>query len=92
MTQQAIVVKFKSWNTRVAAYQDRTKLPKHKSVLIDLTARRPKLLPKNKEMIKSCNEIEFDFAEINCRLSLKTRSGETKFFNTEKQLLDLVQC
>ena len=88
--EQAIIVKFKSWNSRAAAYRGRKKLPKSKSVLIDLTARRAKLLSKAKEMIKSHSEVEFAFADINCRLGLKTKSGEFNFFNTEEELLDLL--
>ena len=89
-TDQGIIVKFKSWNSRVAAYQGRKKLSKGKSVLLALTARRAKLLSKAKEMTKNLSEIEFAFADLNCRLGLKTKSGEFKFFNTEEELLDLV--
>ena len=89
-TEQAIIVKFKSWNSRVAAYRGRKKLSKGKSVLLDLTVRRAKLLSKAKEMTKNFSEIEFAFADLNCRLGLKTKSGEFKFFNTEEELLDLV--
>ena len=49
--QQAMIVKFKSWNDRVSAYRARKKL-KDKSIVVDLTRRRADLLKQAREIVK----------------------------------------
>ena len=46
------------------------------------SAKRAKLLKFAKEKTKTCGKIEFVFADINCRIGLKTTSGTSSFLET----------
>ncbi len=80
--QQAIIVKFKSWESRCAFYRGRKKLDENSSVRIklDLTVQRLKLLSLAMELSRQNSHIDFAFADVNCRLALKTSAGKLNLF------------
>ena len=76
--KQAMIVKFLTWTDRNANFRSRKKST-GKHILLDLTAKRAKFLKFAKEKPKICEKIEFVFADINCRIGLKTTSRHFKF-------------
>ncbi len=65
--QQAVIVKFRSWEKRVAVYRVRKKLIE-KNILLDLTPSRARLFATAQEKVKSYPGVEFMFVDTNCRL------------------------
>lgn len=86
---QAIIVKFHSWDKRTAVYKGRKKLS-NKSIRLDLTQRRAKLLSQSKLHVADNAGVEAVFVDVNCRLGLKTVAGDLKFFNTKLELSELL--
>eukprot|EP00112_Aurelia_sp_Birch-Aquarium-sp1_P006851 Seg1749.1 transcript_id=Seg1749.1/GoldUCD/mRNA.D3Y31 product="hypothetical protein" protein_id=Seg1749.1/GoldUCD/D3Y31 len=87
--QQAVIVKFRSWEKRVAVYKARKKLDNIK-ILLDLTPTRAKLLSAARERVKSHPGIQYAFVDINCRLGVKLIDDSLKFFSTERELEQLL--
>ncbi len=81
-----MIVKFSAWNHRTAVYRRRKKTKDHNVVLLDLIAKRAKLLGFAREAVKSNKNIDFSFADINCRIELKMAEGNFKFFRNEDDL------
>ncbi len=86
---QAMIVKLNAWRHKVAAYRSRKKL-KNKRIFVDLTLRRAKLLKLAQTLAKSNANFEFAFADINCRLGVKSTSNQFSFFNTKEVFLALI--
>ena len=96
---KSIIVKFKSWsarkqfhNARPKNFKDGKKKPGYKSfsVSVDLTKRRYLLLREARELIKNNYDIDFAFADINCSLGFRYKSGSFRYFNSESQLHNLI--
>ena len=83
--QQAVIVKFRSWEKRVAVYRARRKKD-NINILLDLTPKRAKLFSVARERVKTHSGIQFAFVDINCRLGLKLENGSLKFFASESEL------
>ena len=73
--RQAMIVKFLTWKHRTAVYKGRKK-SEDKKILLDLTAKRAKLLKFAREKTESDDHIDFVFTDINCRVGLKTMDGD----------------
>ena len=92
---KSIIIKYKAWNDRRKFYLNR---PKKKpginfSVSVDLTKRRHTLLKKAREAISDddyTGDALYAFSDINCSLGIKLSNGDFKFFNSEKQLDDIL--
>ena len=84
-----MIVKLHTWEDRSAMYKARKKL-KNKRICGDLTRRRANLLSLAQTMVCSNPNNDFAFSDINCRLGVKGTCGTFKFFNTKKELLDLL--
>ena len=89
INHQAIIVKFHSWDKRTAVYQGRKKLT-GKSIRLDLTQSRAKLLGQSKLLVAENTGVEAVFVDVNCRLELKTVEGDRKFFNTKLEFFKLL--
>ncbi len=85
--EQPLIMKFTSW--KHAVYRGRKKL-KSQKILLDLTPRRAKLLSKARLMVKDNPSVDYSFADVNCRLVIKSTSGDFKTFNSEKELLEIL--
>ena len=84
---QQMIVKFNNWGSQMMYYNNRKKL-KNKRVKIDLTKRRLTLV--NQARAKTSGKIDFIFADVNCRLQLRTKSGYIYSFNTMGELNDIL--
>eukprot|EP00795_Rhopilema_esculentum_P004575 gene4575-20841_t len=78
---QAMIIKINSWDSRMAVYKARKEQRKVK-IFMDLTRKRAKLFSNATDKAKSNPNIEFAFADINCRLGFKVQDGSFKFFTT----------
>ena len=96
---KSIIVKFRSWKSRLAFYKSRpknyengTRKPGQKkfSVSVDLTKRRYTLLKTAKGLITDNRNVSFAFVDINCSLCLKFSNGSIKHFNSESELNNLL--
>ena len=74
-----MIVKFVSWQDRTAVYKARKKLD-DKTIQLDLTARRSRLLEYAKDKVERNEDIDFVFPDINCWLGLKTTDGKFFFY------------
>ena len=83
--RQAMIVKFSTWKHRTAVYKARKK-SEDKKIQLDLTAKRAKLLSFAREKSKSNDYIEFLFADINCRIGLKSKVGTFRFLEMRLNL------
>ena len=86
---QQMVVKFNNWGSRMMCDNNRKKL-KNKRIKIDLTKRRLTLLNQARAKTSGKPSIDFVFADVNCRLQLKTKSGYFYSFNTMGELDDIL--
>ena len=85
VVEQTMIVKFVSWKYRTAVYRARKK-SEDKAIQLDLTARRAKLLVFAKERVKDLEDVDFVYADVNCRIGMKTMNGEFFFFNSPDEL------
>ena len=95
---QSIIVKFKDWKSRQELYKARPKYfvngkkkPGRKfSITPDLTIRRYNLLKKAKGQIKDKSEFSYALIDTNCSLALKIKDGPYRYFNSDKELNDII--
>ena len=93
---KSIIVKFRSWKARQRFYKgrprnyaDSSKKPGF-TVSVDLTKRRYLLLTKAKGLIKGNSNIKYVYSDINCSLALRFNDDSFKYFNGERELLNLL--
>ena len=92
MSVQPVIMKFRSFNARMQVCRARKNL-QNKKIGLDLTQRRKDLLHYALTCVKTNPNIEFAFADINCRIGLKLKQGGFKFFNTKDELQNILnQC
>ena len=85
VNEQAMIVKFVSWKYRTAVYRA-CKKSEGKAIQLDLTARWAKLLGLAKERVKHLKDVDFVYADVNCRIGMKTKDGCFFFFNSLNEL------
>ena len=96
---KSIIVKFKSWKSRQQFYNSRPRFDKNRNkkadqnftISVDLTKRRYKLLMKARGLIKDNDAIDFVFSDINCSLGVKFNDDSFKYFNSEKELYNIIK-
>ena len=86
---QQMIVKFNNWGSRMMCYNNRKKL-KNKRVKIDLTKTRLTLLNQARAKTSGKPTIDFVFADVICRLQLRTKSAYFYSFNTMGELEDIL--
>ena len=87
--QQSVIVKFRSWEKRVADYKARKKLD-NINIVLDLTPKRAKLFSAARDRVKSHPGFQYAFVDIDCRLSVKLVDDAFKFFLSESELEKLL--
>lgn len=93
---RAIIVKFKSWTSRTEVYQKRPK-KKGKDTKggvrfnLDLTKRRLKLKFKAIDATKDMEVVDFVFADVNCSIGMRLKSGKFLFFNSDYELDEILK-
>ena len=96
---QQIIVKFKSWEPRTKFYKNRPKSfvngQKHEVPFrcnLDLTSRRYNLLKDVRGITKHYPEINYAFADVNCKLGIRLHSdNECVYFNDKKELDEILE-
>ena len=93
---KSIIFKLRSWKDRQRFYKGRpmyyadcSKKPGF-TVSVDLTKRRYLLLTKAKGLIKGNSNIKYMYSDINWSLALRFKDDSFKYFNSEKELLSLL--
>jgi len=97
---QAVIVRFRSWQTRCALYKARPTKQRprktagpapfgYRSIGLDVTPDRYTLLDKSKELISEHfpdNSKVFAYADVNCNLAVRLGDNNVKFFSNQVQL------
>ena len=83
-----IIVGFTIFHHRTLFYR-KCNTMKGKSVHLDLTKSRLKLLRDTKNLISSRSDIAFCYAEINCRCKVRYSDGKKLFFKSISDLEDI---
>ena len=59
-------------------------------VRLDLTKQRYELLKYARTRVQGLAKVDYVYADINCRLKVRMKDGEEHFFETEDELIDIV--
>ena len=86
---QPVIVKFTSFHARKQIYRARKKL-QNKKIGLDLTKQRKNLLHYAQMCVITNPNVEFAFADINCRIGLKLKKGGFTFFITKDKLQNVL--
>ena len=83
-----MIVKFKTFRDRTVVYRNRKDKKKvgDTKIRLDLTRKRLGVLREAKDFVKSRNDADFVFADINFSLLLKLKNGKLIFFNSVRNL------
>ena len=84
-----VIVRFTTFRHRTLLYRKRKTL-KGKSVHLDSTKSRLKLLNDAKNLISSRSDIAFCYADINCRCKVRYSDGKELFFESISDLEDIL--
>ena len=84
-----VIVRFTTFRHRTLFYR-KCKTLKGKSVHLDLTKSRLKLLNDAKNLICSRSDIAFCYADINCRCKVRYSDGKELFFESISDLEDIL--
>ena len=87
--QQSMIVRFTTWRHRTAVYKGRRNdTKKNYGVRLDLTRERLNLLKAAREFLleKDPPEIDFVFADVNCRIMAKLSDDSLKGFYSIEEL------
>ena len=84
-----VIVRFTTFRHRTLFYR-KPKTLKGKSVHLDLTKSRLKLLNDAKYLISSRCDIAFCYADINCRCKVRYSDGKELFFESISDLEDIL--
>ena len=92
-TYQDALIKFGFWRSRDTMYQNRKK--NGFRVFADLTSRRAGILNQAKHDVINVpsvsDVVDFVFADVNCKLKLKSKTNRFFGFNSYVEFLNLVE-
>ena len=97
---KSIIVKFGCWDARTNFYKARPKSflnGKKKpgqtpfQITLDLTKRRYDLLKLATGIIKENPQVLYAFADTNCSLAIKSANNKYYYFNSERELHDIIK-
>ena len=86
---QTVICKFTTWRHRTLVYSKRSASKKY-GISLDLTKFRLELLKSAKEIVKSSDQVSYVYADINCQLCVKLKSGKSLRFDNENELEKLL--
>lgn len=94
---QAVIVKFRSWDSRAEFYMNRPKFKpegsgrrRRFSIALDLTRERYELLKVAREKVMNYPDVKFAYADINCLLAMRMANDQVKFFSSVAELNKLL--
>ena len=76
----SIIVRFMSFRHRTMFYRNRKRL-KDVRIKLDLTKRRYKILKDAIDLAKEHPDLNYVYADVNCRLKVVFKDGSSNFFN-----------
>ena len=81
---QIMIVRFTIWRYR-------TVISNKYSIFLDLTIQRLNLLKRARDLVNGNDKVDFVFADVNCRLTIKLKDGRFRFFDNFEALEKLIQ-
>ena len=87
---QPIIVRFTGFRNRTKFYKARKSIKRKVGVSLDLTKKRLSMLNDARTLITDCEEINFCYADINCRLRAFTKDGKHVAFDSIDELNTLI--
>ena len=83
---QMMIVRFTTWRHRTEVYRARKNCNKY-SIFLDLTTQRLNLLKRARDLVIGDDKVDFVFADVNCRLTVKFKDGSFRFFEELEKLI-----
>ena len=87
---QSIIVRFTTFRHRTMLYHKRKALKGNVRVRLDLTKERYNLLTYARKRVESLDDVDYVYADINCRLKVRMKEGDDHFFDSIDELIDIV--
>ena len=85
----SIIVRFMSFRHRTMFYRNRKRL-KDVRIKLDLTKRRYKILKDAINLAKEHSDLNYVYADVNCRLKVVFKDGSSNFFNDIDDLKSII--
>ena len=85
----SIIVRFMSFRHRTMFYRNRKRL-KDVRIKLDLTKRRYKILKDAIDLAKEHPDLNYVYADVNCRLKVVFKDGSSNFFNDIHDLKSII--
>ena len=89
-TCRSVIVRFNSFKHRTLFYRNRNKL-KGVRIKLDLTKKRYNVLRSARSSANENQDINYVFADINCRLKVAFKNGTSDFFKDIIELNELIE-
>ena len=83
---QSIIVRFTTFRHRTLLYANRKNIKSGARIRLDLTKYRYNLLVSARKRLNNCPEVNYVYADINCRLKVKLADESHKFFESMEEL------
>ena len=83
---QSIIVRFTTFRHKTLFYKNRKKIKSGARIRLDLTKDRYNLLVSARERVNNCPEMNYVYADINCRLKVNLADERHKFFESMEEL------
>ena len=83
---QSIIVRFTTFRHRTIFYANRKNIKSGARIRLDLTKDCYNLLVSARKRVNNCLEVNYVYADINCRLKVKLADESHKFFESMEEL------
>ena len=83
---QSIIVRFITFRHRPLFYKNRKNIKSGARIRLNLTKDRYNLLVSARKRVNNCPEVNYVYADINCRLKVKLADESHKFFESMEEL------
>ena len=87
---QSVIVRFTTFRHRTLFYKARKQLKNNVRVELDLTKQRYGVLQDAIKLIDGKAAVDFVYADINCRLKVRFSDGDEDFFESIKELENIL--
>ena len=83
---QSIIVRFTTFRYRILFHTNRKKIKSDARIRLDITKDRYNSSVSARERVSSCPEVNYVYADINCRLKVKLAYESYEFFESMEEL------
>ena len=87
---QSIIVRFSTFRHRTLLYRGRKKIKNNVKIKLDLTKNNYSLLNKARGLLEDRDDFKYAFADVNCRLKLRSSNDEEHVFENIDDLNDIL--